>query len=88
MAEGEVVEERVYTVPLRDAKKAPLKKRAPRAVRALREFIERHMKAERVIIGNDVNEKIWERGIKKPPSRVRVRAVKYEDGTVKVELAE
>ncbi|WP_088334819.1 MULTISPECIES: 50S ribosomal protein L31e [unclassified Methanopyrus] len=85
---AEVVDERVYTVPLRDAKKAPLKKRAPRAVKALRQFIERHMKAEEVKIGNDVNEKIWERGIKKPPSKIRVRAVKYADGTVKVMLAE
>jgi large subunit ribosomal protein L31e len=88
VAEGEVVEERVYTVPLRDAKKAPLKKRAPKAIKVLRQFIERHMKAEEVKIGNDVNERIWERGIKKPPSRVRVRAVKYEDGTVEVRLAE
>ncbi|WP_457619830.1 50S ribosomal protein L31e [Methanopyrus sp.] len=85
---AEVVDERVYTVPLRDARKAPLKKRAPRAVKALRQFIERHMKAEEVRIGNDVNEKIWERGIKKPPSKIRVRAVKYADGTVEVRLAE
>ncbi|WP_457615373.1 50S ribosomal protein L31e [Methanopyrus sp.] len=85
---AEVVDERVYTVPLRDAKKAPLKKRAPRAVKALKQFIERHMKAEEVRIGNDVNEKIWERGIKKPPSKIRVRAVKYSDGTVEVRLAE
>ncbi|WP_456482369.1 50S ribosomal protein L31e [Methanopyrus sp.] len=85
---AEVVDERVYTVPLREARKAPLKKRAPRAVKALRQFIERHMKAEEVKIGNDVNEKIWERGIKKPPSKIRVRAVKYADGTVEVTLAE
>ena len=30
--------------------------------------------------------KAWERGIQKPPSRIRVRAVKLEDGTVEAEL--
>ncbi len=37
---------------------------------------------------NEVNERIWGRGIEKPPRRIRVRAVKDEEGTVTLYLAE
>jgi large subunit ribosomal protein L31e len=77
---------------------APRKKRAARAVRLLRGFVERHMKigagpeeegeAERLVISNQVNETIWRRGIEKPPRRIRVRAAKDVEGTVTVYLAE
>ncbi|RLF24313.1 MAG: 50S ribosomal protein L31e [Thermoprotei archaeon] len=80
--------ERVYTIPLRRVYEAPRTKRAPRAIRFVKEFIKRHMKAEDVIVDPEVNEKIWERGREKPPRRIRVRVVKYRDGTVKVSLAE
>ena len=83
-----MVEERIYVVPLSKAKKAARYKRTPRAVRILRDFIARHMKSENIKIGSDVNEKLWERGARKPPSRIRVKAVKQEDGTVFVSLAE
>jgi len=45
------------------------------------------MKAERVIISQRLNEKIWSRGIEKPPRRVKVKAVKSEEGVVEVDLA-
>lgn len=45
------------------------------------------MKAEIVKIDNELNEKIWERGIQKPPARVRVKAVK-EGNVVIATLAE
>ena len=94
----EVVDERIYTIPLGRAWVAPRRKRAARAVRLLRGFVERHMKvgvgpeeegeAERLVISNEVNEKIWSRGIEKPPRRIRVRAAKDVEGTVTVYLAE
>lgn len=83
-----MVEERIYVVPLRRAKLAARYKRTPRAVRILREFIARHMKSENVKIDAALNQHLWERGAKKPPSRVRVKAVKQDDGTVVVSLAE
>ncbi len=93
----EVVEERIYTIPLSRAWIAPRRKRASRAVRLAKSFIEKHMRvgsgdvgggAERLVISNEVNEKIWSRGIQKPPRRIRVRAVKDVEGTVTVYLAE
>ncbi len=83
-----VVLERIYVIPFRRVYETRRTKRAARAVRELRRFISRHMKSDEVIIDPKVNEKIWERGIEKPPRRVKVKAVKYEDNRVVVYLAE
>lgn len=100
-AEEEIVEERIYTVPLGKARIVPPNKRASRAVRMLRSFIIKHMKLEarkegeaeeeepkQLIISNEVNEKMWKRGIEKPPRKIRVRAAKDKEGNVTVYLAE
>jgi len=88
--EEDIVEERVYTIPLGRAWIGPRQKRAPRAVRLLRAFILRHMKIdeESLRISNEVNEHIWRRGIQKPPRKIRVRATKDSEGIVTVRLAE
>ena len=99
--EEEIVEERVYVIPLGKASVRPPKKRAPRAIQLIRAFINKHMKLEirveeeeepeelpRLIISQDLNEKVWGRGIEKPPRKVRVRAAKDKDGNVTVYLAE
>ena len=83
--EIEVVEEKVYTIPLRHVwVVTPRGKRAPRAVRDVRNFVSRHMKAEEVSISNEVNEAIWARSINKPPRKIAVRAVKDKEGKVVV----
>lgn len=85
----EILEERIYVVPL--AKKfiyTPRQKRAEKAIRVLKNFVERHMKPEKIIIDPEVNEKIWERGIQSPPRKIRVRVTKDKEGVVKVFLAE
>jgi large subunit ribosomal protein L31e len=101
-AEEEIVEERFYTIPLGKAWLMPPNKRAPKAMRILRDFVKRHMKLEarkegeeeeetepkRLIISNEVNERVWSRGIEKPPRKIRVRAAKDKDGNVTVYLAE
>jgi len=96
--EEEIVEERFYTIPLRKAWISQRKKRAPRAMRIIRSFVEKHMKirtevegeeeAEVLVISNEVNEKIWSRGIEKPPRKIRVRAAKDKEGVITVHLAE
>ena len=98
--EEEIVEERVYTIPLGKALVSPPKKRAPRAIQLIRAFITKHMKLEirleeeeeegelpKLTISKEVNEKIWGRGIEKPPRKIRVRAAKDSDGNVTVYLA-
>ena len=72
------MEERIYTVPLGDAYEAVRKRRAPRAVRILKEFIVKNMKAkdERILLSNALNSYIWGNSIQKPPRRVKVRLIK------------
>ena len=87
--EEEIIDERIYTVPLRKAYWTGSRlRRANRSVRILREFVERHMKPEELLIQQEVNERIWERGIQKPPRRLRIRATKNADNLVRVYLAE
>lgn len=97
----EIVEERIYTIPLSKAWIAPPNKRAPKAIRIIKAFLTRHMKLEarregemeeeepkRFIISNEVNERVWIRGIEKPPRKIRVRAAKDKEGNITVYLAE
>jgi len=97
--EEEVVEEKTYTIPLGKALIMPPRRRSPRAMRMIRAFIVKHMKipsrAEEedeepptLTITNEVNERIWGRGIEKPPRKIRVRATKDKEGNVTVHLAE
>ena len=96
--EEEIVEEKFYTISLGKAWIAVPKKRAPRAMKMIKDFVKRHMKFEargeleeepkRLVVSNEVNERVWRRGIQKPPRKVRVRAAKDKDGNVTVYLAE
>lgn len=81
--------EQIYTIPLRCVKRVPRWRRSKRAVVEIRTYLARHMKAspEDVKLNHDLNEVIWARGGQKPPSKVRVRAVKTEDGGVEAEFA-
>ncbi len=79
--------ERTYTVPLRkEYMKAPRWNRTKKAVTALRQFLAKHMKAEEVKLSKELNEKLWQHGIKNPPHHVKVKAVKDEKGVVTAEL--
>ena len=88
--EEDIVEERVYTVPLSKAWISPRTRHSPRAVRILRGFVVRHMKVDEdsVKITNEVNEKIWGRGIQKPPRKIKVRVTKDSEDVVTVRLPE
>jgi len=73
------MEEKIYTIPLLRAKMAPRTRRAKKAVRLVREFLKKHTKAEIVKIDKSVNERIWARGLRKVPSKIRVKVVKVEE---------
>jgi large subunit ribosomal protein L31e len=99
--EEEIAEERFYTIPLQKALVRPPKKRAPRAMQLIKIFVTKHMKLEmkvseeeeeeelpQLIISKEVNEKVWDRGIEKPPRKIKTRVTKDKDGNVTVYLAE
>ncbi len=80
--------ERNYVIPLRKAvMKTARWRRAKKAISSIRSFMKRHMKAESVKIGKELNEVIWERGGKKVPSKVSVFA-KKEENVVIVNLSD
>ena len=80
--EEEIIDERIYIVPLAKARNGPRNKRAKKAIRYLKEYITRHFKPESLIISQEVNEKIWQRGIQNPPRKLKIRATKNIDGLV------
>ena len=70
-------------------------------MRIVKSFIQKHMKIEektvtaeeekeggKLVISDEVNRKLWSRGIEKPPRNIRVRAVKDKEGIVTLYLAE
>lgn len=83
----EIVLERVYTIPFYPKMNGiPRTKRAPRAMRMIREFVSKHLKSDELIFDAEVNEFIWARGIQKPPRKITVRVVKSDDDVVEIFL--
>lgn len=90
--------EREYVIPLRrQCTKTQKYRRAPKAIKTIKEFLVRHMKIydrdlNKIKIDGFLNEEIWFRGIKKPPARIKVKAIKEINNKgeeiVRVELAE
>lgn len=85
--------ERIYTIPLRkEWMKVPRHKRAKKTMKAIKQFLARHMKVpdrdiNKIKIDRIINESVWSRGIKKPPYKITIKAVKDAEGMVKVEFA-
>lgn len=92
MAEKEAEKEieRIYVIPLRRAKVGRSSLAAPRAVKEVRSFLTKHMKVDSddVWIDDSLNRELWSRGKFKIPSKIRVRAVKFEDGVVEATIPE
>jgi len=80
---------RSYNVPLRrEWLKVPRHKRAKKAMKALKQFLVRHMKGEpeQIRIGPYLNEHLWKDGMKNPPHHVKINTEKNEEGLVRAEL--
>jgi large subunit ribosomal protein L31e len=85
--------EREYVIPLRARwVRVPRYKRANKAIKTIKEFLVRHMKIRdrdlnKIKVDKYLNEFIWNKGIRKPPIKVKVKAVKEGD-IVRVELSD
>jgi len=83
--------ERIYVIPLMNVRHNQYSRAAPKAVKAVRRFLIRHMKVEdesNIWIDDSLNKALWARGKYKIPNKIRVRAVKFEDGVVEASLPE
>ena len=83
-------EERVVTVPLRDVHAEAKHKRADKAMSLIRSHLAQHFSVEEDAVRLDpsINEAVWARGRKKPPSKIRVRAARFEEEGDRVVEAE
>lgn len=85
--ESKIVLEREYNIPLRRRFCIlPRYQRTPKAVKAVREFLERHMKSEDVKLGKYINQLLWKHGINNPPHHISVTVKKDDKGVVYAEL--
>lgn len=81
--------ERIYVIPLKkygyNSSKA-----APTAVKRVKTYLSKHMKVEEKDIWMDdsLNNSLWEMGKYKIPSKIRVKAVKFDDGVVETYVPE
>jgi large subunit ribosomal protein L31e len=92
--------ERVFTIPLTITRHVPRTKRAPRAIKEIKEYVRQHMvekpsgaekdeeTTREVWIDYRLNEHLWANGIEHPPGKVRVKAIRFEDGLIEVSLPE
>jgi large subunit ribosomal protein L31e len=80
MSSGEF-EERVVTVPLRDALAGSRTDRADRAMKLVREHLAKHFSVpeEAVRLDPSINEAVWGQGREDPPSKLRVRAARFDE---------
>jgi large subunit ribosomal protein L31e len=86
-------EERVVTVPLRDANEKPVQQRADYAMKIVRQHLAKHfsVEPEEVRLDASVNEAVWANGRQNPPSKLRVRAARFvedDEPVVEAEHAE
>ncbi len=79
--------EGIYVVNLRKVYRTDRYKRLARAVKAVKEFVRRYTKANKVIVDRSINEYIFSRAYDKPPRRVAIKITKVDEGVVKASLA-
>ena len=74
-------EERVITIPLRDVQAGSQTDRADRAMKIIREHLAQHFSVEEAAVRLDpsINEAVWAQGRTKPPSKLRVRAARFDE---------
>jgi large subunit ribosomal protein L31e len=90
--------EREYIIPLRrEINKVPRYRKTEKAIKAIKQFLVRHMKIydrdlNKIKIDKYLNEEMWHRGIRNPPVKIKVKAIKEKDKKgneiVRVKLAQ
>lgn len=81
----QVGDERIYVVPLRrEWQKVPNYRRTEKAVKALKQFLAKHLRVEdrdtsKIKLDHFVNEEIWFRGSKNPVHKIKVKVKKIKE---------
>jgi len=82
-----MVEEKILTINLRKKLiERPRWKRSKGVLRVLKDILKKQTKTEKIEIDKKLNEKIWSRSAEKPLTKFRIKIIKSDDGSVRVEL--
>jgi len=81
--------ERIYVIPLKKTGYNSAKA-APTAVKRVKSYLTKHMKVEEknIWIDDSLNKALWSKGKYNMKSKIRVKAVKFDDGVVEAYLPE
>ncbi len=72
-----MTDEKIYDIPLRKFyTESSRRKKAPHAVKGVRDFIAKKTRSANVLLSTDVNELLWSRGVSHPPAKIRVKVRK------------
>jgi len=79
--------EREFTIGLQKTYDIPKPRRANKAMATLKDFAYKHFRTKRkdVLISNQVNETIWEKGRENPPRKIEVKIV-FTEGKANIFL--
>ncbi len=71
---------KAFTVSFQGLKKKPRTKRAPAAIRTVKGAMKKNLRAseQQIVLDPEVNELLWEKGIKKIPKKMRVEVFEKE----------
>ena len=72
-------EEKIYVIGLRRLYWTGRSRRAPRAIKKIKEYLYRHTKAERIVIDESINEYVFSKAYDRPPKKVAVRIIQLDD---------
>ena len=80
--------EKIFTISLSPNRGGLANERARHAMNIIRRHVSQHMKAKlsSVWIDPHVNEEVWSMGGKRTKAKLKVKAIKFEDGLVEVSL--
>ena len=81
--------EKIYVIPLK-RHNYQTSKAAPTAMKRVKEYLKKHMKVEmdKIWIDDSLNQEVWRYGKYNMPNKIRVKAVKFDDGVVEAYLPE
>jgi len=83
-----MADEKIITINIRKKlKETPYWKRSSTASRIVRDLLKRHSK-KKIKIDKSLNEKIWERSIQNPKTKLKIKITSIDDKTSKAELVE
>ncbi len=79
--------ERIFVIPLKN-KNFKRTKSAPTAVKRVKKYLTKHMKVDKdkIWIDDSLNNHLWSHGKYRMPGKIRVKAVKFDDGIVEAYL--